>query len=125
MDDLDEESVQLGGKRSFFTGPLADYRWRALLPQTVSADERMTRFARGIELLGDRSVIRGRDQGSLSPGQPASRGDKQWRISNRKQALGDVERNRCRRSRSQRGQQGHPCHADGSKKENPSEKIRQ
>jgi type I restriction enzyme M protein len=52
MDDLDEESVQLGGKRSFFTGPLAGYRWRALLPQTVSADERMTRFARGIELLG-------------------------------------------------------------------------
>ena len=52
MDDLDEESVQLGGKRSFFTGALADYRWRALLPQTVSADERMTRFARGIELLG-------------------------------------------------------------------------
>ena len=52
MDDLDEESVQLGGKRSFFTGALADYRWRALLPQTVSADERMNRFARGIELLG-------------------------------------------------------------------------
>ena len=24
MDDLDEESVQLGGKRSFFTGALAD-----------------------------------------------------------------------------------------------------
>jgi len=52
MDDLDEESVQLGGKRSFFTDALANYRWRALLPQTVSADERMTRFARGIELLG-------------------------------------------------------------------------
>ncbi len=52
MDDLDEESVGLGGRRSFFIGPLADYRWRALLPQTVSADERMNRFARGIELLG-------------------------------------------------------------------------
>jgi len=52
MDDLDEESVKLGGKRSFFIGALADYRWRALLPQTVSADERMNRFARGIELLG-------------------------------------------------------------------------
>ena len=32
MDDLDEESVALGGKRSFFTGPLAQYRWRALQP---------------------------------------------------------------------------------------------
>ena len=52
MDDLDEESVKLGGRRSFFTGPLAAYRWRALLPQTVSGDERMALFARGIELLG-------------------------------------------------------------------------
>jgi type I restriction enzyme M protein len=34
MDDLDEESVKLGGKRSFFVGPLKKYRWRALLPQT-------------------------------------------------------------------------------------------
>jgi type I restriction enzyme M protein len=52
MDDLDEESVKLGGKRSFFTGPLAKYRWRNLLPQTVSADERMTLFAEGIEAIG-------------------------------------------------------------------------
>lgn len=52
MDDLDEESVKLGGKRSFFTGPLAKYRWRALLPQTVSADERMVLFAEGIEAIG-------------------------------------------------------------------------
>ena len=44
MDDLDEESVRLGGKRSFFTGPLEKYRWRALLPQNVSADERMNLF---------------------------------------------------------------------------------
>ena len=49
MDDLDEESVRLGGKRSFFTGPLEKYRWRALLPQNVSADERMNLFAEGIE----------------------------------------------------------------------------
>ena len=42
MDDLDEESVKLGGKRSLFTGDLAKCRWRNLLPQTVSADERVT-----------------------------------------------------------------------------------
>jgi len=29
MDDLEDESVKLGGKRSFFTGGLAKYRWRA------------------------------------------------------------------------------------------------
>lgn len=52
MDDLDEESVQMGGKRSFFIGGLAKYRWRNLLPQTVSAEERMTLFAAGIEALG-------------------------------------------------------------------------
>ncbi len=52
MDDLDEESVRLGGKRSFFVGPLEKYRWRALLPQTVSADERMNLFAEGIETIG-------------------------------------------------------------------------
>jgi type I restriction enzyme M protein len=52
MDDLDEESVKLGGKRSFFVGPLEEYRWRALLPQTVSADERMNLFAEGIEAIG-------------------------------------------------------------------------
>jgi type I restriction enzyme M protein len=52
MDDLDEESVKVGGKRSFFVGPLEKYRWRALLPQTVSADERMNLFAEGIETIG-------------------------------------------------------------------------
>jgi type I restriction enzyme M protein len=52
MDDLDEESVKLGGKRSFFTEDLAKYRWRNLLPQTVSADERVTLFSEGVEALG-------------------------------------------------------------------------
>jgi type I restriction enzyme M protein len=44
--------VKVGGKRSFFVGPLEKYRWRALLPQTVSADERMNLFAEGIEAIG-------------------------------------------------------------------------
>ena len=52
MDDLDQESLTLGGKRSFFTGELAKYRWRNLLPQTVSADERVTLFSEGVEALG-------------------------------------------------------------------------
>jgi type I restriction enzyme M protein len=52
MDDLDEESVKMGGKRSFFIKDLAPYRWRNLLPQTVSAEQRMTLFAEGIEALG-------------------------------------------------------------------------
>lgn len=52
MDDLDEESIQLGGKRSFFIGDLAKYRWKALLPQTVSAEQRVTLFSEGVEALG-------------------------------------------------------------------------
>jgi len=52
MDDLDEESVRLGGKRSFFVGLLEKYRWRALLPQAVSAEDRMNLFAEGIEAIG-------------------------------------------------------------------------
>jgi hypothetical protein len=35
MDDLDEESVKVGGKRSFFVGPLEKYPWRALLPELI------------------------------------------------------------------------------------------
>lgn len=53
MDDLDEKSVKLGGKRSFFTGGLAKYRWRNLLPQTVSAEDRVTLFSEGIDALGN------------------------------------------------------------------------
>lgn len=58
MDDLDEESVAMGGRRSFFTGPLAPYRWRELMSQTLSAEERMTRFADGLELLGGGKKLR-------------------------------------------------------------------
>jgi len=53
MDDLDEQSVQLGGKRSFFIKELADFRWRSLMPQTVSAADRVRLFADGLEALGD------------------------------------------------------------------------
>lgn len=53
MDDLDEQSVQLGGKRSFFIKDLADFRWRSLMPQTVSAADRVCLFADGLEALGD------------------------------------------------------------------------
>jgi type I restriction enzyme M protein len=47
-------SVKLGGKRSFFTGDLAKFRWRNLLPQTVSAEARVTLYSEGIEALGNR-----------------------------------------------------------------------
>ncbi|MFT3868897.1 MAG: N-6 DNA methylase [Nibricoccus sp.] len=58
MDDLDEESVSMGGKRTFFVEALAPYRWRAIIVQTVSADERMARFADGLEILGGSKKVR-------------------------------------------------------------------
>ena len=51
MDDMDAESVGLGGKRSFFKGALAPYRWRNLLPQSVSAEQRVTLSPREQESL--------------------------------------------------------------------------
>lgn len=53
MDDLDEESVELGGKRSFFTGSLAPFRWRAVVAQTLPAEERVTLFSGGLEAMGN------------------------------------------------------------------------
>ena len=68
MDDLDEESVKMGGKRSFFVGDLAPYRWRALLPQTISAEARLTLFAEGIEILGGTRKPGGKDFAAHLPG---------------------------------------------------------
>lgn len=68
MDDLDEESVKLGGKRSFFIGDLAKYRWRALMPLANSADERMNLFAEGIETLAGGRKVDGKDLAAHLPG---------------------------------------------------------
>ena len=43
MDDLDEESVKLGGKRSFFTEELAKYRW-AISSRRPSPPTNASRF---------------------------------------------------------------------------------
>lgn len=53
MDDMDEQSAELGGKRAFFTGTLATYRWREIMAKTLPAKDRMDRFAAGLEALGD------------------------------------------------------------------------
>jgi len=53
MDDLDEQSVNLGGKRSFFVKDLEPYRWRSLLSQKISGADRVKMFADGLEALGD------------------------------------------------------------------------
>ena len=49
MDDIDEQSRELGGKPSFFVGDLRDLSWRKLISNTLSAEERVTKFIQGIE----------------------------------------------------------------------------
>ena len=53
MDDIDEQSRELGGKATFFTGALRDLSWRKLITNTLSAEERVTKFIHGIEGISD------------------------------------------------------------------------
>lgn len=53
MDDLDGESIALGGRRSFFTDSLEPHRWRALFTQKISAEQRVALFSEGLDALGN------------------------------------------------------------------------
>jgi type I restriction enzyme M protein len=53
MDDIDEQSRELGGRATFFTGELRDLSWRHIISNTLSADARVTLFTRGIEAVSD------------------------------------------------------------------------
>ena len=53
MDDLDQKSVKMGGKRSFFVGRLERFRWKELISQSLSATERVELFSDGLTNLGD------------------------------------------------------------------------
>jgi len=53
MDDIDAQSRELGGKPTFFVGDLRDLSWRKLISNTLSGDERVTKFIQGIEAVSD------------------------------------------------------------------------
>ncbi|MDB6026780.1 MAG: methylase [Verrucomicrobiales bacterium] len=53
MDDIDEQSRELGGKSTFFVGDLRGLSWRKLISNTLSGDERVTKFIQGIEAVSD------------------------------------------------------------------------
>lgn len=53
MDDIDEQSRELGGKATFFVGALRDLSWRKLITNTLSGEERVTKFIQGIEAISD------------------------------------------------------------------------
>ena len=49
MDDMDQESIQLGGKATFFAGEYEQYSWRRIMSKTVSAQERYNKYTEGLE----------------------------------------------------------------------------
>jgi type I restriction enzyme M protein len=66
MDDIDEQSREMGGKATFFVGnvklngrtvKLADLNWRNLVSNTLDAETRVARFAQGIEALSNATHI--------------------------------------------------------------------
>lgn len=49
MDDMDKESVQLGGKASFFKDEYSKYSWSKIMSQTIGAQERYNLYTEGLE----------------------------------------------------------------------------
>ena len=48
MDDMDEEVIDLGGKRTFFGGEFEQYRWPHLLDGGLSGSDRLDLYTRAI-----------------------------------------------------------------------------
>ena len=51
MDELDRESVALGGKRSFFTGKYAKFSWENLMLPSLDGDQRLALYRKAVESL--------------------------------------------------------------------------
>ena len=49
MDDMDQESVALGGKATFFSGKYKKYTWRNLLDSKISGSDKVSLYSEAIE----------------------------------------------------------------------------
>lgn len=49
MDDMDRESIMLGGTSTFFAGNYEKYSWKNIMSQTVSAQERYNKYTEALE----------------------------------------------------------------------------
>ena len=49
MDDMDRESLMLGGKTTFFAGDYEQYSWKIIMSNTVSAQERYNKYTEALE----------------------------------------------------------------------------
>jgi type I restriction enzyme M protein len=49
MDDMDNQTEELGGKSTFFTGKFKEYAWSRLLDRKLGGHERLLLYAEGLE----------------------------------------------------------------------------
>lgn len=49
MDDMDKESVSLGGNPTFFAGEYAPYAWHVIMSNSIGAQERYNRYTKALE----------------------------------------------------------------------------
>jgi len=57
MDDMDAESEELGGKRKFFTGDYARYRWAKLMSPSLGGHEMLGLYGEGISKMPENPGI--------------------------------------------------------------------
>ena len=57
MDDMDAESEELGGKRSFFTGKFAQYGWAKLMRKGLGGHDTLALYAEGISKMPENPGI--------------------------------------------------------------------
>lgn len=49
MDDIDQESIEMGGVANYFSGEYEKYSWREIMKKSVSAQERMNLYIEALE----------------------------------------------------------------------------
>lgn len=49
MNDMDHESIDLGGKATFFNGEYEQYSWDNIMSKTISAQERFNKYSEALE----------------------------------------------------------------------------
>ena len=57
MDDLDADSEELGGKRTFFVGEFAKYGWAKLMDMSVGGHEMLALYAEGVTRMTENQGI--------------------------------------------------------------------
>lgn len=57
MDDMDQQSKELGGKITFFADDFTQYSWRTIMSKTLGAQERFNRYVEALENLYSRPKL--------------------------------------------------------------------